>query len=341
MSKIDLHPEDLLDRERDGTLTDRERALLEAHVERCAVCRLEREAASELSRAMGPRPDDVAVLERVIERIAPGPAAAARRRSHRWVWFAAAAAVLLLTTTVAAGELWPLARAWLVGLVREDGGAPAPSIRAIEEPRLGPAHRAKRPRAARDVPPPPAELEQAPVVEAVEPGPAPRVRPSPRGRPVEVEASPLPPAEPPAARQPVPTAAELLVQANAERSRGNLGEAARLYRELSRLHPGSREEVTSRVSLGRLLLEGPGAPGEALRLFDGYLAASPGGNLDEEARFGRARCLERLGRPADEARAWESLLEHHPGSVHASRARSRIDVIRRERADDGGERTAP
>ncbi|MGE0325837.1 MAG: hypothetical protein AB7S68_26150, partial [Polyangiaceae bacterium] len=44
---IDIHPEDLLDREREGCLTSEERAYLEAHLVRCAACRIERQLALE------------------------------------------------------------------------------------------------------------------------------------------------------------------------------------------------------------------------------------------------------------------------------------------------------
>ena len=41
MSVVDLHPEELLDKDQRGELTDDERARLDAHLDRCAACRAE------------------------------------------------------------------------------------------------------------------------------------------------------------------------------------------------------------------------------------------------------------------------------------------------------------
>jgi TolA-binding protein len=101
----------------------------------------------------------------------------------------------------------------------------------------------------------------------------------------------------------------------------------RLYRELADLFPGTREEVTSRVSLGRLLLDRMGNPGRALQLFESYLSAAPDGTLAEEARLGRALCLGRLGRSDEERGAWEDLLASHPDTVHQARARARLEEL--------------
>ena len=42
MSISELHPEELLDKDARGTLTDAERTLLDAHLARCGTCRFER-----------------------------------------------------------------------------------------------------------------------------------------------------------------------------------------------------------------------------------------------------------------------------------------------------------
>lgn len=50
---IDLHPEDLLDKEANGELTDNERAMLDAHLSRCETCRFEREVRADFADELG------------------------------------------------------------------------------------------------------------------------------------------------------------------------------------------------------------------------------------------------------------------------------------------------
>ena len=70
MNVIDVHPDDLFDRELAGTLTEEERARLDAHVAKCEACQLERQLradfrAEEELHLDGPsdHPDDLFDLE--------------------------------------------------------------------------------------------------------------------------------------------------------------------------------------------------------------------------------------------------------------------------------------
>src|SRR6185369_171447 len=103
-----------------------------------------------------------------------------------------------------------------------------------------------------------------------------------------------------------------------------LAGASRLYGELARSFPGTREDIVARALHGQLLLDRLGRPARALALFEAYLNAEPAGTLAEEARLGRARSLERLGRPSEERSAWFELLRAHPRSIHAAAARARL-----------------
>jgi TolA-binding protein len=126
--------------------------------------------------------------------------------------------------------------------------------------------------------------------------------------------------EPPAP----PSAGALLAAANQARREHRYRAAVRTYRRLQALHPRSREATLSHVSLGRLLLDGLGDARGALAQFDRYLSRRRHRVLDEEARVGRALALMRLGRRDAERRAWRELLEHHPDTLHAHRARARL-----------------
>ncbi|MFO0571918.1 MAG: outer membrane protein assembly factor BamD [Polyangiaceae bacterium] len=100
MSTIDLHPEELLDREREGRLTESERERLDAHAAECASCRLERSARSDFDAELDAADDDP-ILDRAIDgALARSPARP--RRSPRTVWLLAAAAVLATVAAVAA-----------------------------------------------------------------------------------------------------------------------------------------------------------------------------------------------------------------------------------------------
>jgi TolA-binding protein len=143
---------------------------------------------------------------------------------------------------------------------------------------------------------------------------------------------PSPPASAFSTALPVPleTSAQLFAQANDLRRSGEYVEAARVYRELQASFPGSREETSSRVTLGRLLLDRLGDVAGALAQFDAYLASAPDGTLAEETLVGRALALQRLGRAVEERAAWTVLLARYPTSANAERARGRLEELMHE-----------
>ncbi len=121
------------------------------------------------------------------------------------------------------------------------------------------------------------------------------------------------------------TAAQLFERANLQRRSGNASEAARLYNTLQRQYPSSREASASRLALARLMLDRQGNPAGALQLFNAYLAG--GGMLQQEAMLGRAIALQQLGRTAEERAAWQQIVTSFPGSVHAERAKKRLEQL--------------
>jgi TolA-binding protein len=132
----------------------------------------------------------------------------------------------------------------------------------------------------------------------------------------------------PKAAEPPATAAELFARANLARRRGDVNEAAHTYRDLQSSFPGSPEELVSRVTLGRLMLDRLGDARGALVQFDSYLANPTHGALREEALIGRALALGRLHRQAEEKGAWAALVSAYPKSAYAERARARLEELR-------------
>lgn len=114
MNVVELHPEDLLEKEARGGLSASERERLEQHVGRCSVCALERALRDDFAEARGASDlaDDAAA--ELVERqsgthtsarpaaeAAPPSSRRPRRRAPRIAWFAAAAALLAVGVATA------------------------------------------------------------------------------------------------------------------------------------------------------------------------------------------------------------------------------------------------
>jgi tetratricopeptide (TPR) repeat protein len=292
VSRIDVHPDDLLERADLEGLGEADERRLREHLERCEACSIERSLRGDFAKEREVRDADVAIAEAALARLSQ--AASRRTAPIAWRWAVAVAVALVACSALGA---------YLAGSTstpETSRSAPVP----VPAPAPGPA---------------PEELASPPPAASPETEPDPTVTPAP--------------AEPARARARTARsatddgAADLFRRANAARRGGDFAEAARLYRELQERFPGAREEVLSRVSLGHLLLTRLGDAGGALPLFDSYLAAEPEGPMREEARVGRALCLQRLGRHREEQEAWEVLLREHPESVHVERARRRLDEL--------------
>jgi TolA-binding protein len=304
---VDLHPEDLLEKDAQGSLDASERARLEAHLAHCSACRMERllradfagelEAEVPLERSVGLGIEQIPVAAPPRESITMlrGP----RRRRHRAVWLLAAAALLVGGVAAAAMSLgegqWPALR----------GAATAPAEVAPPAVATAKIHRSAVPVA--DVP-------QAAPIEAI-------------AEPVVAVTAPVAQHRPQHAAAVAPAAvvgpAELFDTAAEARRRSDYGRALDLDRELEQRYPTSTEAQASRAIVGRLLLD-RGDPAGALAKFDSYLAAGSGG-LGEEALVGRAAALDRLGKTDEATRAWGALVAAFPDSPYAARARARLE----------------
>jgi hypothetical protein len=305
MTRIDLHPEELLDRALNGVASSEERTRLRAHLRICPACRLEHSVATDCRRSAAPRPDDSVVLERVRTSVV----GAYQKRRYlplgggvrpRRIRLLAVAAVLLFTAFGTAAVLLRVYRA---------------SPRAMESP----APHASTPKATPS--PTPAEIVAPATSTAEAPLPVADEHAAPSQHRAVAEHRAASHEEPPEG------AKELFARANSLRREGATAVAVRVYRTLEQSFPASAESLIARVTLGRLLLDRAGNPSAALAEFDAYLGHASRGALAEEALIGRALALGRLGRAADERGAWERLLAEHPSSTYAARARARVERL--------------
>jgi tetratricopeptide (TPR) repeat protein len=285
-------------------LLPEEQAELDAHLAACRGCAALWNLGPTLRADLAPGADDAALIDVAAMRAGDGVLRQRRRRR------ATAALLVAATLLVASGAF----AAWSAFSGDEGGDAQPRAANApgAPDPGAGPA---MQPTAVTPSPP------------ALAPVPPPTEGEARRPLPASAAA---PPASHPAGDAPRAAsstiaaeedAAALLAQANAHRRRGENQEAIARYRALMARFPGSREEISSRVMFGNLLLESD--PTAALARFDAYLAAGAAA-LAEEASLGRAVALERLGREAEEREAWRELLRRFPASVHAERARAQL-----------------
>jgi TolA-binding protein len=325
MNRVDLHPEDLFDRARRGLASAQEVQRLHTHLESCPACRYEYTLARDCAEGAATLPGDEALLARVragAARELQGTALSRqggrlRRRPSRVIFLAAAAVVLLATLT--AGATFAR-RAWNRTFARnvEQTIASDHGSGTNRKPAQLPVGRSASDvdnAAEPSIAPPEVDDSAKPIAAEETSRPAPS-----RGASPSTDRS--------KAVEPAASAAELFARANLARRRGDVNEAAHTYRELQSSFPGSPEEIVSRVTLGRLMLDRLGDARGALVQFDSYLANPTHGALREEALIGRALALGRLHRQAEEKGAWAALVAAYPKSAYAERARARLEELR-------------
>jgi TolA-binding protein len=312
---MDLHPEELIEREACGGLSTAERERLDAHLRQCPACRMERRARSDFQRVADRAPADVRAL--IARALAPGLVRTATRRtvSPRLRFALGAAALLVgvsgLAAAASGGSLWRFVSRGPIA-----SGAPAVSTGASA--RSGAAR-------SSEVASPPGGIVEAPSAVPDTDAAPPDVRPSREVREA-LPAKVSPPRAAPVAEAVAEDAARLFDEANAARRRGAHRDAEVGYRRLMAEHPGSSEAREALVVLGRMLLD-DGEARSALPCFVDY--ARRGGALTAEAMLGRALALAQLGRAEEERSAWSALVDAYPDSVHAERARTRLAALGR------------
>jgi TolA-binding protein len=311
---LELHPEEMLDAARRGTLGPQGFADLHAHLDRCAGCRLSLALGDDLHAEAAVTSADNALLGQMVGGALsepgvfgplplplpgrPSDTGPFGRSAGRFARRAAIALSLLFVGGSAGAAIWSAGGTHLLGKLW---------------PEIVPLPRERKPSAPASVGAP---ASRAPVIQPLEALPPSATVPDEAPAPAR-----------PRAHAPAPvaleTADDVFADANRARRAGDYTVALRRYAQLHRQFPGTRQEMTARVIVGDLSLTS-GATRDALASFDSYLAATPDGTLAEEARVGRALALQKLGRRGEERDAWKQLLRRHPDSVQVTRARERL-----------------
>ena len=314
---VDVHPEDLLDREQYGLLSLEEQRRLDMHCVQCSACDIVRSVTRDFARERHVNSADPVMLDRLVEAAMGSPPPASMRQSpvsfvprrRRKPW--AVAAVVMFAATGAMASFGSVRRAVVEHAIE-------PVMHAFVSPPPAPISAALPPKKVAPVAAPkPVELVPERIVPAL---PLATRAPAPREPVAAVRPKPVEEASAPSAEQ--------LLKSINEARRNDMPQAMQLYRRMQRQYPGSLEEATATYSLGRALYDSGEDMAGALTMFNRYLAGSPNGTLAEEARLGRARALQRLGRSSEERQAWLDLLSAHPRSVHAEEARRRLEQLR-------------
>jgi len=308
MKVVDLHPEELLDKEARGELTELEHERLEAHLARCATCRFEHEVRADFAAELDDDeasttsqrvtalvdglPPSHAPVERIEEEEAP-PATRPRRVGRRNARVLLLVAAALFVGSVATAGIG--ARVWdrLLGSNGEDVTVTPPS------PPEAPLSSVVA------VAPSAAATEHIFIEHDEAAASAQVVVTAPSTDPGTIE-----------------SAATLFEAASEARRRGDYAQALSLHRRLQTQYATSREAHASQASVGRLLLD-RGDPTGALASFDAYQKHGTG-SFDEPVMVGRATALDRLGRADDARDAWRALVTTFPDTPWRSHAESRL-----------------
>lgn len=367
MKVVDIHPEDLIDKLHDGTLTASERERLDVHVTQCSACSFEIAVRADLAEeapVLAERPHlafpGSAPRERTVAEEVPAPriSRSLRARSRRrWpLALLAAAFVLSAGGAMAAVFTGAVGGQWL-------GWSPQPKpAESSAHPRdVRPAAKPKRAVAA------PVPAAAPPVSSAVEaiPSAAPVAaarsdahvteslvavgRPSVRA--VGQRPSAIAPAEPAGARSatvkvlPAVSGASGSGEASVSRSEVTPRvDAASLFADANRARRDgnaeravglyralqSRYPNSSESELSRALLAQMLLDrGNPEAALTGFdrYLAADAPVLSAEALVGRARALEQLGKSSQAAAAWRQVQSRFPGSVHARLAATRLAAL--------------
>lgn len=293
--------EDLIALARRGELSEAESRRLEMVLKTSDSARVLHEVGLDFERMRTERADDEALLHRVGTALGHGARGRTKARSKRGRRLLLLVAIALGSSAAAASVVgFRLSKSQ--GASASDPSDEAPSARVGKGP--------------------------APRVPEVPARPAPDrelSRPNAPQEPVDdAKTRRFFPSSPFAETTTALDASQLFKSANAARKAGQPVQALSTYRRLQQSFPSSPEARLSLVLSGRLYLA-QGQPRRALEKFDQYLRGGGKGGLSEEALWGKAQALSRLGRSAEERQVWHTLLDRYPESVYTPAARRRLN----------------
>jgi hypothetical protein len=286
---VDLHPEELFDQLRAGTLTEQARGRLQAHCAQCSACLFE--------------------LRWLDTSLAPEvPSAEDRARGEAAFDHVLRAAKQPTDAAPPARSPGPLPLRWgLAGLLLGSGL----SVAIFVAHNLWSAQPERAVHASRAV---------SPALAAWLPAPTPLAAQSVANVPPPSAASV------PALHAPRSSSADaLLAAARQAQTQSQLHKAARLYRQVIDGYPTTQAASVAGVALGRLLEGKLAQPAAAVSLFDAYLRRHHGGGeLAEEALYYRALSFARTGRKLQSEDSLRELLSSYPNSVYTAAARAKL-----------------
>jgi TolA-binding protein len=362
MSVVGLHPEQLIDKLEAGTLSNAERAQLDAHLLVCLACRMELATRADLAQdpplAFPERPE---LTLRAPEPEAP-PArllstpAARRSRRLRLTLFVAAATLSASGALAALSNRQSSWRIWFrdpAPTVNGPAASSSASSKGIGRRKsLAAVAAASNSVASSELPVvadtsalPSTESGTAPSSAVAEAQPALAERRARAARALGL-ASPneessaaaassaaaipsglakFPLLASGTAESAASSAASLFAEASRARRDGNTGRALKLYRQLQRDYPSSPEGQIS-VALSAKIMLDRGDAAAAATDYDRYLQEGTP-VLSAEALVGRARAIEQLGQLDAAVAAWREVQERFPGSVHARLAAARLAAL--------------
>lgn len=300
MTVLELHPDDLIDKQMDGTLSEDERVRLDAHLAQCSACRLECILRADFDEELGTRQETpsvrIVVTDVLKQPLTVTPAPKKASATLRWSKIAMVAAAALSLTGLAAAKDSPVRGVFrsLQGLFVSTVEPPLPS--APESQKRDSVVMAPIAVATvGSVPEPMVSAVVEPVIRAV-PAPSSVLAPAPK------------------------TAEMLFAEARTLRSSGKIDAAEQAYADLIARHPGTSAGKTALAVSARMHLDHGNAT-LALARYSAYLNSGHGA-LREDALAGRALALGKLGRADEASRAWDELFSAYPNSSYAKSKRA-------------------